>query len=112
MDLRRIALRIVRAQEGDADTGSGQFGGKGPFALPDDHVAAIQVPKGGSCCQNCAHVDAEGHACKDPNYVAWNGGDSSLPDLPLDEICSDWYSPASMGGEAPTGSETSDVAEP
>lgn len=69
----------------------GDYGGKGPFRLPADHVAAIRVPKGGSCCQNCMFVDAENHGCKEPNYIAWNGGDPKLPPLALDEICSDWY---------------------
>jgi hypothetical protein len=70
----------------------GDYGGKGPFRLPADHVAAIRVPKGGSCCQNCMFVDAKNHACKEPHYILWNGGDPSLPkDLALDEICSDWF---------------------
>ncbi len=71
----------------------GEYGGKGPFELPDTHKAAMQVTKGGSSCKNCIHVDAEKHECKSPYYVKWNGGDPKLPDLPLDEICSDWWEP-------------------
>jgi hypothetical protein len=70
---------------------TGEYGGKGKFELPDSHKAAIQVPKGGSCCQNCRFVDAQNHACKNTYYIQWNGGDDKLPDLPLDEICSDWW---------------------
>lgn len=75
------------------DNGGGEYGGKGKFELPPDHIAAIQVPKGGSCCKNCEFVDAEKHECKNPHYIKWNGDDPKLPDLPLDEICSDWYGP-------------------
>lgn len=71
----------------------GEYGGKGPFELPDDHKAAMQVTKGGSCCKNCKFVDAEKHECKNPYYIKWNGDDPKLPDLPLDEICSDWWQP-------------------
>lgn len=68
-----------------------KYGGKGPFELPNNHKAALQVPKGGSCCANCKFVDAEKHECKSPYYIKWNGNDPALPDLPLDEICSDWW---------------------
>lgn len=69
------------------------FGGPGPLLLPPNHVAAIQVPKGGSCCANCVFVDAKRHACREPHYIKWNGS-PLLPMLPLNEICSDWYTPA------------------
>lgn len=90
MDVRKAALRVAQGDEPQ----EGQYGGRGPFALPADHVAAIRVPKGGSCCANCSFVDAENHACQEPNYASWNGDASLPPDLALDEICSDWYSPA------------------
>lgn len=70
-----------------------EYGGKGTFELPSNHKAAMQVTKGGSCCKNCRFVDAEKHACKNKYYIQWNGGDDKLPDLPLDEICSDWWEP-------------------
>lgn len=89
--LQQIATRI--AQQNSDTEDSGQYGGGGPFNLPPDHIAAMQVPKGGSCCANCAFVDVDNHACKEPNYITWNGGDSTLPPLELDEICSDWYTP-------------------
>lgn len=67
-----------------------EYGGPGLFTVPEDHVPAIRVPKGGSCCKNCMFVDAERHECKEPHYIDWNGS-PKLPPLPLDEICSDWY---------------------
>lgn len=70
---------------------NGEYGGKGPFELPSNHKAAIQVTKGGSSCKNCKFVDAENHACTNKYYIKWNGGSGKLPDLPLDEICSDWW---------------------
>ena len=72
---------------------NGEYGGKGPFELPKSHKAAMQVTKGGSSCKNCSFVDAENHACKNEYYIKWNGDDGKLPDLPLDEICSDWWQP-------------------
>lgn len=69
-------------------------GGKGKTTYPRDHVSAMRVPKGGSCCANCKYVDKEAHACKSAHYRTWNGGDGKLPALPLDEICSDWYEPS------------------
>lgn len=66
------------------------YGGKGPLTFPDDHVPAIPVPKGGSCCKNCMYVDAAKHECREPHYIKWNGS-PKLPPFPLDEICSDWY---------------------
>ena len=73
----------------------GEYGGKGPFELPSTHKAAMQVTKGGSSCSNCKFVDAKKHECKNQYYFKWNGNDPKLPDLPLDEICSDWWEPQS-----------------
>lgn len=95
----KVAGRRVSESGGDGPVG--EFGGEGPFSLPADHVAAVQVPKGGSCCQNCVFVNAESHECTEPNYVAWNGGSPALPDLPLDEICSDWWTGASAPEDGP-----------
>ena len=93
-NLRRLTvLADTFARKLAAEEGKGEYGGKGEFELPDNHKAAMQVTKGGSCCENCKHVDAENHACKSPYYIKWNGGDPKLPDLPLDEICSDWWEP-------------------
>jgi hypothetical protein len=94
IDLKSMARRVARVRlpiAAEEPPKEGEFGGKGPFVLPPDHVAAIQVPKGGACCAKCSFVDVENHACKEPNYIAWNGGDPALPPLPLDEICSDWF---------------------
>ncbi len=84
--------RAEEEKEPDPETPGFSGGGKGPLTFPRDHVAAMRVPKGGSCCKNCEYVDVENHACKNEHYIKWNGGDSSLPkDLAVDEICSDWY---------------------
>lgn len=69
----------------------GQYGGKGEFSLPKNHKAAMQVTKGGASCENCKFVNAAKHECKNKFYAVWNGGSKKLPDLPLDEICSDWW---------------------
>ncbi len=101
MNIKRVALRIAgqddapepKPEEGKEPT----YGGKGAFTLPADHVAAIQVPKGGSCCANCVYVNAKEHSCSNTYYATWNGGDHSLPkELELDQICSDWYTPTGV----------------
>lgn len=92
------ALSKFGAGEPDVAVPDFKGGGKGPLTFPRDHVAALAVPKGGSCCKNCKFVDAEGHACKSAHYVKWNGGNAKLPDRPLDEICSDWYERAEEPG--------------
>lgn len=91
--MREVKRLIVLANEFAEKLASkdGEYGGKGPFELPDTHKAAMQVSKGGSCCENCEYVDAEKHECKNQYYIKWNGNDPKLPDLPLDEICSDWW---------------------
>lgn len=83
----KFALKI------QANDSSGEYGGKGEFELPSTHKAAMQVTKGGSSCKNCKFVDPENHACKNKYYIKWNGDSKKLPDLPLDEICSDWWEP-------------------
>lgn len=59
--------------------------------FPPDHKALLKVPKGGSCCANCRFVNVKEHSCGSPHYARWNGGSHKLPNLPLDEMCSDWY---------------------
>lgn len=96
-------------QEGQApESDAPNYGGKGPFELPPDHIAAMPVPKGGANCAKCKFVDVENHACLEPNYINWNGGDPALPDLPLDEICSDWFvaGPAAEAGGQATEQES------
>lgn len=87
----RKLLVLANTFEDKLAAKDGEYGGKGSFELPDDHKAAVQVTKGGSCCKNCEYVDAEKHECKNQYYIKWNGGSGKLPDLPLDEICSDWW---------------------
>lgn len=108
MDLKKIASRVARRLPIVAADDQPNYGGKGPFNLPADHVAAMEVPKGGACCEKCVFVDAENHACKQPDYVTWNGGDPSLPNLPLDQICSDWF----QAGSAADGEESAGEVEP
>jgi hypothetical protein len=71
----------------------GEYGGKGVYELPESHVAAMKVSKGGSSCFTCKFVNAKDHKCKNSFYINWNGGKDKLPNLPLDEICSDWWEP-------------------
>lgn len=92
-NLRRLIVLAETFARKLAAEEKGDYGGKGKFELPASHKAAMQVTKGGSSCSNCKHVDAENHACKSQYYIQWNGGDPKLPDLPLDEICSDWWEP-------------------
>jgi hypothetical protein len=67
--------------------------GGGPYRLPLSHRPLMQVPRGGSSCANCRFVDVRRHACVEPHFVRWNGT-GALPDLPLNQICSDWFEPA------------------
>ena len=95
--MKAVTKLLVLAEKFDmklkSEEGQGEYGGKGPFTLPSNHKAAMQVTKGGTTCSNCEYVDAEKHECKNPHYILWNGDDPKLPDLPLDEICSDWWEP-------------------
>lgn len=93
-NIKRLIVLADQFEQKIAAESQGEYGGKGPFELPSDHKAAMQVTKGGSCCKNCEYVNAEKHACKNQHYIKWNGGDDKLPNLPLDEICSDWWEPA------------------
>lgn len=89
MEKRRL---LILAQEFEAATNT-NYGGKGKFALPADHKAAMVITGGSFSCANCKFVDAEKHECKSDYYIEWNGGDPKLPDAPLNLICSDWFSP-------------------
>jgi hypothetical protein len=89
--IHRLLVLAEEFEEKATKGEKGEYGGKGPFTLPKNHKAAMQVTKGGTTCKNCEYVDADKHECKNPHYVTWNGGDPKLPDLPLDEICSDWW---------------------
>lgn len=97
---KRVAARFLKIigqdlDEEDPVEEEGVFGGKGPFNLPDDHVAAIKVPKGGSCCANChfGEMRDDGPHCNEPNWTVWNGGNSRLPVDDPETYCSDWYKP-------------------
>lgn len=75
-----------------------RYGGK-DYTLPDDHLAAMPVAKGGSSCSSCAYLGSDRASCTNPRYVAWNGGDRRLLDpetgaeVPADQFCSDWWEP-------------------
>lgn len=92
-NLRKLTILADSFEEKLTSQAKNEYGGEGTFELPKNHIAAIQVPKGGSCCQNCKYVDVKNHACENKHYIKWNGDSGKLPDLPLDEICSDWYEP-------------------
>jgi hypothetical protein len=70
-------------------------GGRGPFILPDTHVAGMRVPKGGSSCANCrfARKLKDGPHCMNTYWITWNGGQSRLPVDDPSTYCSDWYEP-------------------
>lgn len=74
-------------------------GGGSKPTYPSDHLAAMTVPKGGSCCKNCEYLkDPDKKICGEPNFVAWQGpnkpaGDPHIPGE-IDSYCSDWYQPA------------------
>lgn len=70
---------------------SGEYGGKGKFELPKNHVAGMRVPKGGSSCASCKFLMDKNH-CSNTYWIEWNGGDTKLP-YPADEYCSDFYEP-------------------
>lgn len=71
------------------DVRADAYGG-GPFKLPQDHVAGLRVPKGGSCCANCRFLAPDKASCTEPNWVRWHANDPKLP-APADEYCSDFW---------------------
>lgn len=89
--VRRLKLTIREAL-GDEEKKS-EYGGEGPFELPDDHVAGVKVPKGGSSCASCRYGEAkdDGPHCTNTYWVAWNGGESRLPVDDPETYCSDWW---------------------
>jgi len=66
------------------------YGGKGKFELPSSHIAAFEIPKGGSSCASCKWVSIDMKSCANPFFIEWNGGDTKLP-VSADRFCSDWY---------------------
>lgn len=57
---------------------------------PDDHKAAMKVPKGGSSCSNCKFLVGKDR-CGNKYFQDWHGSDK-IP-APIDEYCSDWFEP-------------------
>lgn len=68
-----------------------EYGG-GPFALPDDHKAGMDVPPGGASCAKCKYLDvrADGPHCISDGFVTWNGS-TRLPTDDPETYCSDWF---------------------
>lgn len=56
---------------------------------PEDHVAGMRVPKGGSSCASCKYLADNKKDCTSTYFQKWNGG-PVIPG-PIDEYCSDWY---------------------
>jgi hypothetical protein len=56
---------------------------------PQDHEAAMRVPKGGSSCTSCRWLGEDRETCCNEHFIRWNGS-NRLP-YPCDEFCSDWY---------------------
>src|ERR1700731_879626 len=56
---------------------------------PDDHVAGMAVPKGGSNCAKCEYLADNKTDCTNEYFQKWNGG----PVIPgkIDEHCRDWF---------------------
>ena len=69
-----------------------EYGGPGNYSVPEDHLAGIRVPKGGSCCANCEYWIAKEEICTNTHYQEW-AGTNKIP-YPADEYCTDWYEPA------------------
>lgn len=93
IDTTVTAEEIVEAEDPTTGPqGAPLGGGKGPLKLPVSHIGGIRVPKGGSSCNNCRFVSADGTQCSNLYFVEWNGGNPILP-YPADEYCSDWYEP-------------------
>ena len=58
---------------------------KGQVNYPADHIPAMVVPKGGSCCANCRFLNKETKTCMEPNYINWNG--SAIIPITTDQFC-------------------------
>jgi hypothetical protein len=86
-----IVLAQKFAKENQEDKERTEYGGY-KFELPADHKAAMIVKNGGFSCANCKFVNVEKHSCGNQHYQDWNGSDK-LPDVPLNQICSDWFEP-------------------
>ena len=79
----------------DFDENSPNYGGKGPFELPESHKAGMAVPKGGSHCGNCEYYHSENNGCKNEFWRKWAGKTDENHEIPVpgDEYCCDWYEP-------------------
>lgn len=86
-------LKKIIKEEASDDADEGEFGGKGPFELPEEHLAGMPVPKGGSSCANCMFLKMVGKQphCMNELFKQWNGG-SRIPTDDPESYCSDWYS--------------------
>jgi len=57
------------------------------FTLPENHLPAMKVPKGGASCSVCSFW--KDNQCTNKYYIKWN--ESGKIPYPADEYCSDWF---------------------
>lgn len=68
---------------------------------PADHQVGMHVPKGGSSCAKCAHVNADETQCNEKHFVGWlaQGNNQALRNFgraielpaPANEYCCDFF---------------------
>ncbi len=87
-DLGKSILK--RLDEIAKSKSEGEYGGKGEFKLPVNHIAGMKVPKGGSSCAKCKFLSEDKKNCGNKYWIKWNDGNTKLP-APADEYCSDWF---------------------
>lgn len=66
------------------------FGGPGKAVYASDHVAGMQVPKGGSMCANCKFFyTSDGPKCDSVYWQKW----AQTREIPVaaDEYCCNWF---------------------
>lgn len=56
---------------------------------PPNHKLGMRVPKGGSNCAKCEHLDDDDRSCLEPHFIRWNGGER-IP-APADSYCCDFF---------------------
>ena len=97
--------------EGEGE-GEGEYGGQGPFELPETHQAGRNVPVGGASCANCQYADIrdDGAHCTNENFATWNGGETKIPTEDPSAYMSDWWEEGEVAGEemsaGPPGEES------
>jgi hypothetical protein len=92
VNLKQLSILSEKFAQDLADN---NYGGKGKFELPPNHIAGVKVPKGGSCCANCkfGEMRDDGPHCNSTYWIEWNGGSSRLPVDDPETYCSDFWEP-------------------